>query len=42
MTHYYLLSGVGDGAALQEAQLLMYPSVPYAAHCESARCGHIC
>ena len=63
-----LLSGVGDGAALEEAQLLLYPSggsqeriergsqspratsksaanglpMPYAAHCESARCGHTC
>jgi len=26
MTHNDLLSGVGDGAALEEAQLLMYPS----------------
>jgi hypothetical protein len=26
MTHSDLLSGVGDGAALEEAQLLLYPS----------------
>jgi hypothetical protein len=26
MTHNDLLSDVGDGAALEEAQLLMYPS----------------
>ena len=26
MTHNDLLSGVGDGAALEEAQLLTYPS----------------
>jgi len=26
MTHNDLLSGVGDGAALEEAQLLLYPS----------------
>ena len=68
MTHNDLLSGVGGGAALEEAQLLLYPSggsqeriergsqspratsksaanglpMPYAAYCESARCGHTC
>ena len=26
MTHNDLLSGIGDGAALEEAQLLTYPS----------------
>jgi hypothetical protein len=68
MTHNDLLSDVGDGAALERAQPLLYPSggsqeriergsqspratfkfaanglpIPYAAHCESARCGHTC
>ena len=36
MTHNDLLSGVGDGAALEEAQLLLYPSGSYRRVLEAA------